>query len=219
MPQPIGFNPSLTLAGLHDDGLGAGSARSDFVRDAIASARSINLAKPVPSSHDGLMPDDVVGVRNLEPSRHERALRSKLMSWTTRTKMALASIIFRHRVLNRWAHKQLPKKRMAATVMLFDEAGRLLLVKPSYRHDWLIPGGIVENNEPPWLAARRETAEEVSLCIDQLRLVAVDWRSTDDHYDDSLHFLFEGGHPVQRSAGVDPMRRHRNRRLSIRDEG
>ncbi len=115
------------------------------------------------------------------------------MSWTTRIKVGLASIIFRHRVLNRWAHKQLPRKRMAAGVLLFDEAGRLLLVKPSYRNYWLVPGGIVENDEPPWQAARRETLEEVGLELDQLRLVAMDWRSTDDRYDDSLHFLFDGG--------------------------
>lgn len=115
------------------------------------------------------------------------------MNWTIRIKMALASIIFRHRVLNRWAHKQLPKKRMAAGVMLFDDAGRLLLVKPSYRNDWLVPGGVVERNEPPWLAARRETFEEIGVELGELRLNAVDWRSTDDHYDDSLHFLFDGG--------------------------
>ncbi len=115
------------------------------------------------------------------------------MSWTTRIKVVLASVIFRHRVLNRWAHKQLPKKRMAAGVLLFDERDRLLLVKPSYRDYWLVPGGIVENNEPPWQAARRETLEEVGLELDQLRLVAMDWRSTDDRYDDSLHFLFDGG--------------------------
>lgn len=115
------------------------------------------------------------------------------MSFTARTKMALASIILRHRRLNRWVHKHLPKKRMAAAVMLFDDEGRLLLVKPCYRDDWLIPGGIVERNEPPWLAARRESSEEIGLELGRLRLVAMDWRSTDDHYDDSLHFLFCGG--------------------------
>jgi len=115
------------------------------------------------------------------------------MSWTTRTKTALASVILRHRALNRWAHKQLPKKRLAAGVMLFDQTGKLLLVKPSYRHDWLIPGGVVEKDESPWTAAKRETLEETGLALGQLRFIAMDWRSTDDDYDDSLHFLFDGG--------------------------
>lgn len=115
------------------------------------------------------------------------------MNWTTKIKTILASIILRHRVLNRFAHKYLPKKRMAAGVLLFDDAGRLLLVKPSYRPDWLIPGGVVERNEPPWLAARRETGEEIGLTVDRLRFIGMDWRSSDGDYDDSLHFLFDGG--------------------------
>lgn len=115
------------------------------------------------------------------------------MSWVAQTKMVLASLVFRHRLLNRWAHKQLPKKRLAAGVLLFDDADRLLIVKPSYRPDWLVPGGIVENNESPWVAARREMQEEIGLEIELLRLIVIDWRSSDDRYDDSLHFIFDGG--------------------------
>ncbi|MGI9494394.1 MAG: NUDIX domain-containing protein [Geminicoccaceae bacterium] len=111
----------------------------------------------------------------------------------TRTKVALASVILRHRMLARWAHRQLPKKQLASGVLLFDQAGSLLLVKPSYRDDWLIPGGLVEKNESPWTAAKRETLEEIGLTLDHLRFLGVDWRSTDDEYDDSLHFLFHGG--------------------------
>ncbi|MGI9451938.1 MAG: NUDIX domain-containing protein, partial [Geminicoccaceae bacterium] len=92
-----------------------------------------------------------------------------MSSWTARIKMALASVILRHRVLKRWAYKQLPKKRLASAVLLFDHAGRLLLVKPSYRDEWLIPGGLVEKNESPWTAARRETLEEIGVALDQLR--------------------------------------------------
>lgn len=115
------------------------------------------------------------------------------MSWAQRARMALASMVFRHRALNRWAHRRLPTKRLAAAVLLFDQEGRLLLVKPSYRGDWLVPGGVVERNESPWQGAQRETFEEVGLKIDSLRLVSMDWRSADDEYDDSLHFLFDGG--------------------------
>lgn len=115
------------------------------------------------------------------------------MSFLARAKVVLASLIFRQRVLNRWAHKRLPTKRLAACVLLFDEDGRLLVLETTYRKGWLVPGGIVERNEAPWEGARRETREEIGLELDRLEFSAMDWRSTDDEYDDSLHFVFDGG--------------------------
>ena len=34
--------------------------------------------------------------------------------------------------------KNLPKKRIAAGVLFFDEAGKLLIVKPNYKDGWTI---------------------------------------------------------------------------------
>lgn len=125
------------------------------------------------------------------------------MSWSTRVKVALASVILRHRTLNRWAHRHLPTKRMAAGVTFFDGSGRLLLVKPSYREAWLIPGGVVERDESPWAAARREVLEEIGLDVGTLHLSAVDWRAGNDEYNESLHFLFDGGELSQdRQAAI-----------------
>lgn len=115
------------------------------------------------------------------------------MNWINRLKTVLASVIFRHRVLNRWVHRMLPAKRLAAGVLVFNDAGQILLVKPSYRSYWLIPGGLVERDEPPWLAARREAKEEIGIDVGELRFIGLDWRPADDEYDDSLHFLFDGG--------------------------
>ena len=115
------------------------------------------------------------------------------MSFTARAKVFLASLIFRQKVLNRWAHKRLPSKRLAACVLLFDDDDRLLVVKTTYRRNWLVPGGIVERNESPWQGARREVEEEIGIEVDRLHLAAMDWRSSDDEYDDSLHFVFDGG--------------------------
>ncbi|MGI9500694.1 MAG: NUDIX domain-containing protein [Geminicoccaceae bacterium] len=115
------------------------------------------------------------------------------MSFSARAKVFLASLIFRQKVLNRWAHKGLPTKRLAAGVLLFDGEGRLLVLKTTYRKGWLVPGGIVERNESPWEGARREVREEIGLELDPLRFAAMDWRSSDDEYDDSLHFIFDGG--------------------------
>src|SRR3989475_12796240 len=55
------------------------------------------------------------------------------------------------------------RKRVGADVILRDRAGRLLLVDPTYKPDWDVPGGMAEANEPPHEAARRELREELGL--------------------------------------------------------
>lgn len=119
-----------------------------------------------------------------------------------RAKVFLASLVLRQRLLNRWAHSRLPKKRLAACVMLFDDENRLLILKPTYLQAWLLPGGTVERNESPWEGARREAKEEVGLELGPLAFAGMDWRSSDDQYDDSLHFVFYGGvlSPEQQAA-------------------
>ncbi|MFF0176044.1 NUDIX hydrolase [Micromonospora profundi] len=37
----------------------------------------------------------------------------------------------------------LPRKRMGAEVLLSDDRGRVLLVEPTYKDYWEIPGGAV----------------------------------------------------------------------------
>ncbi|MFF8812893.1 NUDIX domain-containing protein [Streptomyces pactum] len=59
--------------------------------------------------------------------------------------------------------RRLPRKRMAAGVLFFDSAGRVLLVDPAYREPWEIPGGAVEREESPRAGARREVREELGL--------------------------------------------------------
>ena len=50
----------------------------------------------------------------------------------------------------------LTRRRMAAGVLLRDCAGRVLVVEPSYKPNWELPGGAVEADESPWAAATRE---------------------------------------------------------------
>ena len=88
----------------------------------------------------------------------------------------------------------LPTKRMAAGVLLFDGAGRVLLVEPTYKDHWEIPGGVVEAGESPRAAARREISEELGLDRDPGVLLAVDWVPPQHSpADDGLMFLFDGG--------------------------
>jgi ADP-ribose pyrophosphatase YjhB (NUDIX family) len=48
------------------------------------------------------------------------------------------------------------RKRVAADMLIRDEAGRVLLVNPTYKDFWDLPGGMAEANEPPRAAAERE---------------------------------------------------------------
>jgi len=46
---------------------------------------------------------------------------------------------------------------------VFDEAGRVLLVRQRYMAGWRLPGGGVDRGEPPQVAVLRELGEEVGL--------------------------------------------------------
>lgn len=86
-----------------------------------------------------------------------------------------------------------PRKRVSADVLLFDHAGRILLVDPKYKPDWDLPGGMAEANEPPHEAVQRELAEELGLKLQVGRLLCVDWVSPHGPWDDLLAFIFDGG--------------------------
>jgi 8-oxo-dGTP pyrophosphatase MutT (NUDIX family) len=62
-------------------------------------------------------------------------------------------------------------KRPVARALLFDEAGRLLLLfdsDPDGGAYWYPPGGRIESGESPEEAARRELAEEAELDVPDL---------------------------------------------------
>ncbi|WP_194904396.1 NUDIX domain-containing protein [Catenulispora rubra] len=85
------------------------------------------------------------------------------------------------------------RKRVAADVIFRDAEGRVLLVDPTYKPDWDVPGGMAEANEPPRAAARREVKEELSLDIEPGALLCVDWVAPHGPWDDTLVFVFDGG--------------------------
>ncbi|HWD06711.1 MAG TPA: NUDIX hydrolase [Amycolatopsis sp.] len=63
---------------------------------------------------------------------------------------------------------------MSAGTLIRDEVGRVLLVEPSYKKHWDIPGGACEEGEPPWRTARRERAEDSASIGSSVRC----WSST-----------------------------------------
>jgi 8-oxo-dGTP diphosphatase len=96
------------------------------------------------------------------------------------------------------------RKRVAADVLVRDAAQRILLVDPTYKPDWDLPGGMAEANEPPFEAARREVREELGLTLTIGRLLCIDWVSPHGPWDDTLMFVFDGG--VLTAAEIDNLR-------------
>jgi 8-oxo-dGTP diphosphatase len=86
-----------------------------------------------------------------------------------------------------------PRKRVAADVIIRDQDDRLLLVNPTYKPDWDLPGGMAEANEAPIDAARRELREELDLAVEIAALLCVDWVRPHGPWDDTVVFVFDGG--------------------------
>ncbi|MEN8173856.1 MAG: NUDIX hydrolase [Chloroflexota bacterium] len=87
----------------------------------------------------------------------------------------------------------LPKKRMGAGCLIFDSRGRVLLVKPTYKPVWEIPGGVVELNESPKACCQREVIEEIGLAVPIGHLLVMDYNSQSGQKTESLMFIFDGG--------------------------
>jgi 8-oxo-dGTP diphosphatase len=85
------------------------------------------------------------------------------------------------------------KKRMAASALFLNEQGNVLIVKPTYRPDWLLPGGLVEEDESPRQACAREIKEELSIETPLDKLLCVEYLSNDTQQTESVQFVFYGG--------------------------
>ncbi|WP_328452932.1 NUDIX hydrolase [Streptomyces sp. NBC_00386] len=94
--------------------------------------------------------------------------------------------------------------RMAAGALFFDVEGRVLMVEPTYKDYWDIPGGYVETGESPLQAASREVHEELGITPVLGRLLAVDWAPNGVEGDKVL-YLFDGGELSEETAqGIRP---------------
>ncbi|MGH3753052.1 MAG: NUDIX domain-containing protein [Pseudonocardiaceae bacterium] len=87
----------------------------------------------------------------------------------------------------------LNRKIMGAGVLFRDAVGRILLVEPSYKPDWIIPGGAVEADESPWAAAARELSEELGLDRPLGQLLVVDYVRPQGLLPECVIFVFDGG--------------------------
>lgn len=90
--------------------------------------------------------------------------------------------------------KDLPRIPASAGALIFDPVGQLLILKPSYKKGWTIPGGQIEpDGESPWDACRRETLEECGLTLVTGRLVCVDFLRPKPNRPGGVRFLFGCG--------------------------
>ncbi len=81
---------------------------------------------------------------------------------------------------------------MSAGALFFNETGCLLVVEPTYKSNWEIPGGAVELNESPREACLREMREELGLERPLHRLLCVDYLRESADKTEALVFIFLG---------------------------
>lgn len=97
----------------------------------------------------------------------------------------------------------LARKRMAAGALFRDGTGRVLLVEPTYKPTWEVPGGAVEREESPTAACRREVLEELGLDRPVGRILAVDWVPSRPERPEGLMLVYDGGVLAEEeSAGI-----------------
>ncbi|HEX8007494.1 MAG TPA: NUDIX hydrolase [Trebonia sp.] len=82
----------------------------------------------------------------------------------------------------------------SAAALITSPAGEVMLVKPNYRELWSLPGGILEDGEPPEEGCAREVREEIGLDLAMGPLLALHWIAPAGLRPKPLiAFVFDGG--------------------------
>jgi 8-oxo-dGTP pyrophosphatase MutT (NUDIX family) len=93
-----------------------------------------------------------------------------------------------------WPDEQLPAIPVSAGALIFDGTGLLLILKPTYKSGWTIPGGVMEaDGETPWEACQREVREECGIDVRHGQLVCMDFRHPRPGKPGGIRFLFHCG--------------------------
>ena len=94
----------------------------------------------------------------------------------------------------------LPRIPASASALIWDRKGRLLVLDPTYKSGWTLPGGVMEaDGETPWEACRREVREECGLEVTRGRLVVVDFLRPRPDREGGMRFLFDCGRVDRRT--------------------
>ena len=90
-------------------------------------------------------------------------------------------------------YKSLPRKRMGSGMIIRNSKGEMLVLKTTYKDNWEIPGGVVEEKESPVQTAEREALEELGIPVKVLSCLVIHYRSRKDKQDENIMFVFDGG--------------------------
>jgi len=89
---------------------------------------------------------------------------------------------------------EVPRIPASSGALIFDHRGRLLVLNPTYKRGWTVPGGQMEaDGETPWGACRREVREETGLDVRTGRLACVDFLRPRPRNPGGLRLLFDCG--------------------------
>jgi len=90
-------------------------------------------------------------------------------------------------------YRDLPRAYLGAGALITDPVGNVLVVEPTYKPNWEVPGGMVEAGEDPRTACRRELREEIGLDIDLGPLLVMMHATLPPPRGDSIMFVYDGG--------------------------
>ncbi len=97
----------------------------------------------------------------------------------------------------------LPTIPVSCGALIFDRKARLLILKPTYKGGWTIPGGVMEaDGETPWDACQREVREECGLVVRSGRLACVDFRRPRPGKPGGMRLLFDCGAMTDAELGA-----------------
>ena len=99
-----------------------------------------------------------------------------------------------------------PRFRIGVAALIFDEQGRVLLFKHTYRKfEWGIPGGTLEHREQPEMAMIREFMEETGIRIRVERLALAE-SAKDDHHVSLIYLCAVESGTFRESDEISEMR-------------
>ena len=96
-----------------------------------------------------------------------------------------------------------PRLPVSVNAVIRDGAGRVLVLKPTYKSGWTLPGGQMEaDGESPWEACRREVREECGLEVHSGRLRVVDFLRPRIGHGGGIRMVFDCGTVDAEAAGA-----------------
>ncbi|HEX6258823.1 MAG TPA: NUDIX hydrolase [Candidatus Saccharimonadales bacterium] len=86
-----------------------------------------------------------------------------------------------------------PRKPLSGKVLVFNEQGETLLVRPNYKPGWDIVGGMLNEAESPLQGAIREIKEEIGheLPAERFGFLGVRYGISQESKGDFVHFIFK----------------------------